>query len=404
MTKPNILNAEKDAAPLLPLVPIERDHSSEQLQSFKLKVNPVDANSPMVQVYVPFLHGTEDIRAGLETLANLEKVWTGLAAADGPAKDRIAEQIYKDSALTQYKSRRDEHLNSRKLIAAKAVRDAGANAGETDAAFQARVAQAATNTTLANDDVAEGCRGVIEYLCPTRALARIKRYLRRKCRKPLGMKVKEFHNHLQRINNLELPKLPPRFSADQKLADDEVIDIVLHAVPNKWQVELQRKGIDPYDLHNSHLLCAKLENIEAAEELDNTAPRNGSNNNNAKKNNSAKKNPKSSKADKSKDKGQFYCLHHGENNTHDTNDCFVLKKMVASVDKDKKKGGTNKKSDKKGEAHALSKKVKTMRAEINALQSKKRKLEEDIQDAEVMALDNLDAITFEEEEDMSVEA
>ena len=220
MTKSDILNAEKEA-PLLPLVPIERDYNSEELQSFKLKVNPTDPASPLVQVYVPFLRGTEDIRAGLEALQNLEKVWIGLGAADGPAKDRITEQVHTEAALTQHRSRRDEHLAARKIVASSTVRDAGANVGEDAAAFQARIVAAATNTTLGGDDVAAGCRAVIEHMCPTRALARIKRYLRRKCRKPIGMKVKEFHNHLQRINNLELPKLPPRFHNDQKLADDE---------------------------------------------------------------------------------------------------------------------------------------------------------------------------------------
>ena len=195
MTKSDILNAEKEA-PLLPLVPIERDYNSEELQSFKLKVNPADPASPLVQVYVPFLRGTEDIRAGLEALQNLEKVWIGLGAADGPAKDRITEQVHTEAALTQYRSRRDEHLAARKIVASSTVRDAGANVGEDAAAFQARIVAAATNTTLGDDDVAAGCRAVIEYMCPTRALARIKRYLRRKCRKPVGMKVKEFHNHL----------------------------------------------------------------------------------------------------------------------------------------------------------------------------------------------------------------
>ena len=101
MTKSDILNAEKEA-PLLPLVPIERDYNSEELQSFKLKVNPTDPASPLVQVYVPFLRGTEDIRAGLEALQNLQKVWVGLSAADGTAKDRITEQVCTEAALTQW--------------------------------------------------------------------------------------------------------------------------------------------------------------------------------------------------------------------------------------------------------------------------------------------------------------
>ena len=197
-----------------------------------------------------------------------------------------------------------------------------------------------------------------------------------------------------RINDQELNSLPPRYDNTQRLANDELIDIVLYAVPNKWQVELQRKGIDPYKLNNSYQLVAHLENIEAAEELENGGRKVPA----ATKKTSARKSNKKAKSTNKASSGDFHCMYHGANNTHATEDCFVLKKMVSSVDKDKKKSG-DKKKDKKGEFNALAKKAKTMRAEINALENKKRKLEEEIEDAEVMAIDDLDALNFDTDED-----
>ena len=402
----SLLNAEKDQQPLLPLVPIKREYNSDELQSFKLKVNPADPDSATVIVYIPYLTGTEDIRSGLEAIRNLQKVHTGLAAADAAAKDRINMQVLKDEALTAYNSAKNAATAVRAAAASQAILDAGPNPGENAATHQARAAAAAAGVALNDDDTSAGLRNVITYLCPTRALPRIKRYLRRKCRKPIDMKVKEFHTHFMRINNQELPNLPPLFHASQSLSNDELIDIVLYAVPNKWQVELQRKGIDPYTLATSYELIRHLENIEAAEELEKS-----SNKTVVSKKDNKKKSAKKQKtfSGKDNDNGEFHCMYHGDNNTHSTENCYVLKKMIGSVDKDKKKKGDKKSSNKssnnsfkkkssnKGENFALSKKADTMRDEIAALESKKRKLEQDIESAEQYHLDQLDAVNFDDD-------
>jgi hypothetical protein len=47
--------------------------------------------------------------------------------------------------------------------------------------------------------------------------------------------------------------LPP-FAANQMLANDEIIDILLFATPNSWQVEMEKQNWDPMESSASEAL------------------------------------------------------------------------------------------------------------------------------------------------------
>ena len=64
--------------------------------------------------------------------------------------------------------------------------------------------------------------------------------MRRHCRKPKEMTTKAFYSHLIRINNEELPNIPPAFDKSQRLKDDDLIDIILNSIPKRWLVEFER--------------------------------------------------------------------------------------------------------------------------------------------------------------------
>jgi anti-sigma factor RsiW len=81
-----------------------------------------------------------------------------------------------------------------------------------------------------NDFIANGLCAILTYVAPHKALAKQKRWMRRFCRKPATMTVREYTNSLRRINERELHWLPP-FAPDQLLTNDELVDIVLHRVP-----------------------------------------------------------------------------------------------------------------------------------------------------------------------------
>jgi hypothetical protein len=60
-----------------------------------------------------------------------------------------------------------------------------------------------------NNDWEGYCRGMVEKLVPSRVLAKVKCHLCRHCRKPADMSVRHYYQNLYRINNQEIPNLPP---------------------------------------------------------------------------------------------------------------------------------------------------------------------------------------------------
>jgi hypothetical protein len=82
--------------------------------------------------------------------------------------------------------------------------------------------------------IVKGIHAVISYMAPTKALATQTAWMRKYWRKPNNMTTKVFLNHLLRINDEELPFIPPKFSVSQKLSSDGVIDIILHGISKRW--------------------------------------------------------------------------------------------------------------------------------------------------------------------------
>ena len=99
---------------------------------------------------------------------------------------------------------------------------------------------------------------------PFKCLQKVKRYMRRECRKPYEMKAREYANHLVRINTEEIPFIPPA-AANQELSNDELIDILLFGTPKSWQREMDRQGFDPLD-NTIQAVVAFMERIEESED------------------------------------------------------------------------------------------------------------------------------------------
>ena len=81
------------------------------------------------------------------------------------------------------------------------------------------------SSTMFNQ-IDEAMKYMVEQLVPKKVLAQVKRFLRRECRKPREMKVRNYFQKLLRINMEEIPNLPP-FDPNQVLGNDELLDIVL---------------------------------------------------------------------------------------------------------------------------------------------------------------------------------
>ena len=143
-------------------------------------------------------------------------------------------------------------------------------------------------------------------------------------RKPVDMSVRKYYQVISRINNEELPHLPP-FGNGQFLNSDEVLDILLFGTPRSWQTKMDRQGFDPIE---KGLLATVdfMENLESTEEktFQEVKPKNkkkGSDKGSGETKNSSKKT------------APYFCKVHGPNYTHDTVDCRAAKKSDSSKGK-----------------------------------------------------------------------
>jgi len=154
----------------------------------------------------------------------------------------------------------------------------------------------------------------------------VKRYLRREARKQLYMKVKNYLLHINHINHEEIPELPPNFNTAQSFSADEITDILLHWMLKSWQREMDRQDIDPMTKTIQEIVKF-MEKIETSEDFDGDAKKKiAQAAGEAKKGNckkAAKKNNNTS--------GQKFCLLHGNNNTHTTDECNTLKAQAKKL-------------------------------------------------------------------------
>ena len=214
----------------------------------------------------------------------------------------------------------------------------------------------------------------VAHIAPHKALEKVKRYLRRECRKPHDLSIREWFVAFQATNTQELKHLPPLFDRTQCLSDDEAIDIVLYSIPNSWENEMARQGFDPYraGLPSTIGFC---EQLEMADEF---MPVSGRSN---------KSNKKSRSSGGSKTTG-LDCVYHGGNCGHTSGNCRTLKKLAAAKSNRDSDGSSKNKtwSRKADDAKKRTKKdlaafiKKTIRAEMDSIEKRKADDNEDDDD------------------------
>ena len=387
--------------PILPLIGDEDEVRKEDLLTFTCRAVPANANSTTYKMPVRILDGTESLRTIITWRRNCDTIFTNVPVADAADRYGVVQSVCKDAVLVDFCVGVEEECARQQIVAAtQAYQNAvGANnAAPTDAerqaAYDAQMARAHLDF-INTDAIEKGFQRVLTTLAPVKALQKVKRYMRRECRKPLGMKIREYFNRLVRINNQELIYLPP-FNANQKLSNEELIDVICYAVPKSWIKEMDRQGIDP-DSKTLIEVVNLFERIEASED-------------NVEDKFTKVQKGKGGKTNKSSGKksgeGQFYCLLHGANSSHNTDDCHKMKADAKRLKTDEgKKGGktfSNKqwkrqaddgKNQSKNELNKLVKKA--VRKEMNNAEKKRKS---DDSDQEVNALEehlfqmDLDAI------------
>ena len=356
--------------PLLPLVPDPEDElNASNSVSYLLKVKPTDVDSPTFKKYIRVLTGNESVRTVLTWSEDHAQVVRGLDLTDAADVYALTTGVLTGSSKTIYTA----HVETSCANAKNAAIDAAA--GNAKAAERAKDPM----EFLTERMVREAKRELIKGVVPNKIVAMVKRYLRRDARKPADMKVRQYYQHLLRVNNDELIQLPP-FRPDQNMGEDELIDILLFGTPKSWTREMDRQGFDPINKALGEVVDF-MERIEQAEDFD------GQTIDHAQKNQSSSNGKKKVKTS---GKGK-YCLLHGPN-THPTDECKVLKAKANDL-KDNNSSSSNKKKGKnswtKKADEATSKDKKDLAAfikkavaqgvqkELNSL-DKKRKSEHDL--------------------------
>jgi len=292
----------------LPLVPVVEDDTGRTKMSFKLFTNPANVDSPKMVCTMFVLTGTESLRDHLIWHENITKVFTGLNLDTPEKKNSSILQLLDNSALTSYykgiKDSTDMLWEMERATAAQAVR--GAIAGR---AARMEAAQAAVpKPDLREQDITAGLQKVIKDRSPYKVLEMQKRFMRRNMRKPTTMTTCTYVNHLTRINDRELPLLPP-FAMNQSLSEEELKDIIHEGLPAAWKYDMTHQGFDCLvsPLEQMIHFC---ERMEATPNFLMLAISTGNNyvkpiNHNGKQ------------------KSGKWCEHH-ENTTHNTKDCTTI--------------------------------------------------------------------------------
>ena len=131
--------------------------------------------------------------------------------------------------------------------------------GDALAAFNNKSEELGVMTTV---NFHKCIRHLKEHIFPDKALAYQKRYMRNAFKLPAGWSIKRYVARIVEINNY-LPEFPP-FEQDQKLQDDEILELVKYGIPVKWQHALlqQESGGREKDLSEVVKFCERQMHIE----------------------------------------------------------------------------------------------------------------------------------------------
>ncbi len=313
--------------PVLPLLDEDEDKEIDDsfATTFKLRTVPTDADSSKYSYKVPILSGTATPRQAIKWSERMNKVCNGLALNDPAHKHNLFLEMTSGTAKDAYDtSVRTNRMGRHNQARHAAINALVQNAGETNAAFEARRTttwNGVPEPAISLDDVICGVNAAIASTCPYKALEKQKRFMRRKMRKPADMTTRRYVNRLLHINDNELPYLPPFRGDAQKLAADEIVDIVCFGIPKSWMRKMDEHDFDPFaaELVDVIAFCERMESSEDFQKGSDTKTVTTSSKK-SKKHKSLRNNPSSD--------GKW-CVYH-ESDTHNTEDCTVLKKLKSS--------------------------------------------------------------------------
>ena len=220
---------------LLPLVPVIVEKAKDRQSTFRLYSTPGVATSVRYDFVMNHLEETDSMREVITFGRNVQKLAQGTAndtnatAADllnliAPMLHGNIKMAFDSKVTTEAMALLIAAQNAAYVGALTGIQTANTTTGtdptqaEMDAAWihvrdPANVAQPAPTQA----SVTAVMQFIIVTVMPFRALAKVRRRLKRQTRKPADMKIRTFVSHFLRINNEELDWIPP-FQTSNKLA------------------------------------------------------------------------------------------------------------------------------------------------------------------------------------------
>ena len=293
-----------------PPIPLDRpepkDLEKDDYVTLKLKTVPRSTTSAEYSLNVPYFRsGTPE--EWLKFLSNLTRALNGQNLTTASHMYSMARRLLVGESLAHFEKKAESFVTVDDKDPANPVE--------------------ARNETAKN--FKECLQAVTMTVFPKKALMTQKRYMRRILRKPKNMKIRDYCARYSEINKY-LEAFPPFKGRDQMISDEEVLEHLEFAVPNSWQKQMVLQGFNTLERSVDDFIefCERLEFSEQVYD---------SSHNSGQKarvkideNNSGLK-PSADKNHSKKRKKAFYCLYHGENQTHDTNDCKLLKAQAEKM-------------------------------------------------------------------------
>ena len=114
-----------------------------------------------------------------------------------------------------------------------------------------------------NANLASALQALTNYLLSRSAVQAQKRYMRRICRKPIDMSMKDYMARYQELNRY-LGKFDAIQGEANMLPEDEVKEHAEFAIPQKWRHQMAVQGFEPYEKTLDEFVdfCERLEFAE----------------------------------------------------------------------------------------------------------------------------------------------
>ena len=298
--------------PPVPLVSEDKEESkkpaSGELQKLKLKVDPSREDSETYTIEVRSIDNPTP-SSYITWRKAFDRVRNGLSLTTG-------QQLY---------------AMARTLLRGRMLRT-----------FNDAATQAGTETVPHFEQV---LNSLSDEVFPLRALAKQKRYMRKYVRKPRDIDVRTYVGLLTEMNaNLAFF---PDASEDDKLKEDEMVEILESSMPSSWHQQMIIQGFDPaeHSLHDLMDFCERLqvseqlfENAGESSKRGQRANRDGTSGNNTGGERSAKNGKTNRRSNKNNRKRsnensgttKKWCDLH-EVDTHDTGECKVVMQQVKKM-------------------------------------------------------------------------